>query len=286
MQRICKAVIQKMSRRGVTKALAAWCDYSVRMRTCKAVILKMSRRGVAKALAAWGEYTTGKAVARQTMRKAAARIAKLGCAAAMAAWQAMASKQRATRNMLSKCIKRIQGGVIFRAMLQWQEYVDHVRSVALEQDNTQRISNAVASAADEQKRALAAQEQVTMIARELEEVAARTAQQVEAAQEEGRQLKKRADAAIIAKEMVRCAPPLLCKPAPNIARLTQVRAELVADYTHVSLDNRLWRTLRRLIAIGKDCAVPCNSTLPPPRSQILIRGLRTGLMPRLLLVEL
>ena len=64
-----------------------------------------------------------------------------------------------------------------------------------------------------------------------------------------------------------------------------MRAGLVADCTHVSPDNRLWHTLRRLIVIGKDCAVPCNSTLLP-RSQILIRGLRTGLMPRLLLVEL
>lgn len=64
-------------------------------------------------------------------------------------------------------------------------------------------AEAVASAAAEQKRALASQEQVTAIARELEDVATRTAQQVEAAQEEGRQLKQRADAADAAKEMVR-----------------------------------------------------------------------------------
>lgn len=62
---------------------------------------------------------------------------------------------------------------------------------------------AVAAAAEEQKRALAAQEQVTAIARELEEAAGRTAEQVEAAQEEGRQLRKRADEAAVAKEMVR-----------------------------------------------------------------------------------
>jgi len=64
-------------------------------------------------------------------------------------------------------------------------------------------AEAVSAAAEEQKRALAAQEQVTAIARELEEAAARTAVQVEAAQEEGRQLRKRADEAAVAKEMVR-----------------------------------------------------------------------------------
>ena len=53
------------------------------------------------------------------------------------------------------------------------------------------------------KRALAAQEQVTAIARELETAAARTAEQVEAAQAEGRELRKRADDAAVAKEMVR-----------------------------------------------------------------------------------
>ena len=90
-----------------------------------------------------------------------------------------------------------------------QELADLLRlntSLEAEKAAAEKASaEAVASAAAEQKRALASQEQVTAIARELEEVATRTAQQVEAAQEEGRQLRQRADAADVAKEMVRVA---------------------------------------------------------------------------------
>ena len=88
-----------------------------------------------------------------------------------------------------------------------QELADLERlnsALEAEKINAEKASaDAVATAAAEQRRALASQEQVTAIARELEEVATRTAQQVEAAQEESRQQKQKADAAVAAKEMVR-----------------------------------------------------------------------------------
>jgi plasmid replication initiation protein len=133
-----------------------------------------------------------------------------------------------------------------------QELADLTRmNDALEADKTaaeKASADAVASAAAEQKRALVSQEQVTAIARELEEVASRTAQQVEAAQEEGRQLKQQADAAIAAKEMVRSKVIVVHYSNPWHALLPRSERRLPCTWC------RHLHTLPRLIAIVRCCA--------------------------------